>query len=345
MIELIERYSNADKQGTPEWKLGRKKTIGGSESHYFYGNRSLICLAESKLDLSSFSGNIHTRRGNVMEPVSRNFTSFIFSAEIYEVGGIEGLRDTDGKLLIKYSPDGLMTVPNDFDITILDKLCAYLNVDYLKICPGDIVLLEYKNPTVRIPGKSIPKNYIPQLLSGLNAAPICGYALFDDTKSSIINFDSFMGTQNITTWYAIYSETPFTINKSIKICGENVSYKMLFIDPCINKSHIEAYDIALVDTKSLKAYHTNRFYGTDSFKMGSNKQKIFKHLSEARDCLGQSVHIIGFVFVEILKKSVIQFYKTEDFPERSAKQMRKFLDTIESLPKDISSFDLSDDLF
>lgn len=346
LFELLNKYSNSPKQGTDEWKRSRMGTIGGSECSNFYGKKSLVQLASQKLGISTFNGNEHTMWGNVMEGISKNFSEFVFGTTVYEVGGVEGLTDDDGKVLIKYSPDGLAIVPES-SIEVIKKLLIYLNMPDMNIQANDTILFEYKNPTKRVPDLSVPKQYIPQLLAGLDAIKVCNYAIFDDTRHAVINYEQFINSDKVTTWFAIYSNTPYTIQREKKIGGKRIKYNMLYINPCITSDRIEFYNRMIVEERKFRAYYTKRFYGTESFKEGSDKNKLFKHLKEARSDLGSDVHIIGFVFVEIMQKSMLQFYKNEDFPERSKKNIRRFLDKVTELSTkdDAAIIEMSDSMF
>lgn len=338
MQSLLAKYADRPKQGTDEWKRSRLNTIGGSECNNFYGDKSLVELARSKLGHSTFSGNIHTRWGNVMEQIGKNFTEFAFNTEVFEVGGIDGLTDTDGKVLIKYSPDGLLTLPK-LDAEMINNMTVFFNTNTLSLQEGDDVLMEYKSPSVRMPNDVIPRQYIPQLLAGLNAVPLCKYAIFDDSSYRVIDIDEFMSSCNMTTWYAVYSLEPYRVDGK------------LFIDVMISPSKIDFYNTACLGcrtTPKLEIYFTKRFYNTDAFKPGSDKHKVLKHLKEARRDLGPQVHIIGFVFVETIKKSLVQFYKTEDFPERAQSKIRRFIDVVDGLRSSddfMAAYCISDKMF
>jgi hypothetical protein len=317
--ELLDKYSNAPKQGGAEWKESRRNTVGGSEAQHFYSeDRSRIQLAKTKLGISVFNGNEHTMWGNVMEMAGKNFTEFLFGTTVYE----------DGRVLIKYSPDGLLVLP-DIDLEYINRFTDHLRMPRIDVKPGDIILMEYKSPTRRLPNLSVPQSYVPQLLAGLNAVPISRYALFDDTRYRVISIKDFKKSTNILTWFAVYSDTPHRISREKKIGGKRICYDMLYISPQILADRIEFYIRTIMTTGKFKAHFTKRFYNTEAFKEGSKKEDIYDHLAEAKQELGEQAYVIGFVLLEVEKKSFLQFFKNEDFPERAAKSIRKFLDALQ----------------
>lgn len=135
-------------QDTPEWHKARSDTIGGSEIRYVI-NGNYKNFIDMKTGKKPFFGNIHTRWGKLIEPVSRDFMEAITNEKIYEVGSVDGIVPRQ-----RYSPDGIGAVKND------------------------IVLYEFKNPTVTLPTGKIPTQYIPQVQSGLCSIGITDYALF-----------------------------------------------------------------------------------------------------------------------------------------------------------------------
>src|SRR6185437_2106775 len=109
---FIHFYRYLPKQGSEEWlkiKRGNIKkppTIGGSEMEKLIRNSRE--LAEAKLDPKPFTGNIHTRWGNLFEEVLSFIFDLIFKTSSIETGSTPGLRDQEGNIIQAYSPDRLM---------------------------------------------------------------------------------------------------------------------------------------------------------------------------------------------------------------------------------------------
>lgn len=153
----INDHKELPKQGSDEWLAGRQYRIGGSELGAINGTdhfKSLRGLVEQHLGIVSFTGNAATRWGKMLEDITQLTMEKIFNCKIYVPGSIQhwGVPEHAN------SPDGV----------------AYISLVDM------IILFEFKNPSGRIPGNTIPKQYITQVKSGLDTIPICDMAIFVD---------------------------------------------------------------------------------------------------------------------------------------------------------------------
>ena len=172
---IINNNINNPQQGSIEWHAIKKITIGGSEVATVIGKNPYKKTAElvaEKVGLNEykFNGNIATRWGNLFESITRVFTEIIFSTTIYETGSIQGPINRQ-----RYSPDGLGIVNlKGQDNNIYEWL----------------VLFEFKAPYKTIPDGIIPKQYIPQLQTGLMTIPDTEFAIFVNNMYRKCNIDN-----------------------------------------------------------------------------------------------------------------------------------------------------------
>ena len=183
---------NDEEQKSEAWKLKRSKIIGGSEikraakvkSKDFLG---LIC---EKAGLGSFTGNLFTMFGSIIEPTSRRFTELLFATTIYEFTSLPGSIPGTA-----YSPDGISVI-DDHGRTF-------------------IILWEYKSPFVRCPTRVVPDEYRPQITSGLCHIRIADYGIFTNFAFRICALENFDDT---LTWNT--SLQPY--NKKYHLMAKNV---------------------------------------------------------------------------------------------------------------------------
>jgi len=183
--EILEEYKDAPKQGTEEW-FRQRTGIGGSEMAIITGDNkysTIIDLIRNHTGLSKFEGNIFTQWGCLFEEQIKNIVEIIMDCPIHEIGSVQGSIQHH-----RYSPDGLATMKllvgtdqkykshanmyqvltgNEANIKNMTVLHDYVNV-----------LMEFKCPASRIPDGSIPKEYLPQIKSGLCDLLFCDVALF-----------------------------------------------------------------------------------------------------------------------------------------------------------------------
>lgn len=175
IIAYCARHSSNHKQGGYMWKKGRSRSVGGSEIAKIVGVSpygGTVDIIRSKVGIGGFKGSMYTRWGNLIESVIEMFTEYDLNTTIYatDIGSIKGHVEYS-----TYSPDGLAVVDIPYIYENIDESGnVYRNV--VKI--PEIVLLEFKCPFSRIPTKSIPKYYVPQIKTGMNIIPFVKKALF-----------------------------------------------------------------------------------------------------------------------------------------------------------------------
>lgn len=185
LVKKINKYireqAAAPAQKSAEWYKLKQKTIGGSEVATVLGlnpYKKAHGLIAEKIGLpgTGFDGNIATRWGNLFETVTRDYAvKFLkMTTSIKETGSVEGVIERQ-----RYSPDGLGVV----------KLKTGNGThDYF------IVLFEFKAPLRSIPDGKVPKQYLPQVLTGMLTIDIVETSIFVNNcyrkcPLSDINFD------------------------------------------------------------------------------------------------------------------------------------------------------------
>lgn len=168
--ELIEANKHLPEQGSPEWEDLRRFNIGGSEMAAVVGESSfsnLKKLVASKAGLTKFRGCTATRWGKLMETATTLFAENVLDVcgRIQETSSLEGIIPDQ-----RYSPDGLAVVK-----FLCRKKIGGRNIEQYEYLT---VLFEFKAPLSSIPRGSIPKHYLPQVLSGLCSIPIADIAIF-----------------------------------------------------------------------------------------------------------------------------------------------------------------------
>lgn len=181
--EVIKMYNNSPKQGSDEWfklKYGTDKkknmgSIGGSEISIIAGdnkycNINKFIKQRSGID-DIYIDNKYTRWGIVFEPQIQKLVEIFMSCKIKNTGSVQGAVPHH-----RYSPDGLATIDllcypfketnlSEEQNIIINPVKKDEN-EQISYQPFN-VLLEYKCPLSRIPQGYIPKEYLPQILSGL----------------------------------------------------------------------------------------------------------------------------------------------------------------------------------
>ena len=213
VIDFIKENDLGFKQGSDKWVKQRKYTIGGSELSVITGDNPFKNRKELIIDKTTgkrWIGNIRTMCGNLFEDLIQKYCEYQFNTTIYGTdaffkGGVEHQT---------YSPDGLGVI-NLCDLSDSMENNNTTNNDSEKIIS---VLFEFKAPFSRIPGKSVPKHYKPQVLCGLESIPVVDIGMFVE---SIIRFASLSQYD----WSADYNNSLYTkIFKDYKPIGVGVIY-------------------------------------------------------------------------------------------------------------------------
>lgn len=138
--KLLTAHQGLPAQGTAEWLAGRRYRLGGSEMAAALGvcpYRSREKLVEEKVH-RQFTGSAACTFGTLFEPIAKHYIRKQEDVTIWEMGSVP--HET---LPIAYSPDGLI-VKND-----------------------TMILLEIKCPFQRRKYDVVPKQYFPQINTGM----------------------------------------------------------------------------------------------------------------------------------------------------------------------------------
>lgn len=218
--KFIEKNKHLAVQGSKQWLEERTFTIGGSEMAVITGDnpyKSVKQLISQKVNLEKFIGNVATRWGNFMEPITELIVKILFTLDnlIYTTGAIPHYNMP----CHKYSPDG---------ICIMEYLQKII-----------IVLLEFKAPFTRHPDDKIPKYYIPQLMSGMDTINISEAGLF------VNNMYRFCSIKDLNSVELKYNNDfhSYEKDKITDFCGTIASGLILLYIDNIDKleEHIEYY--------------------------------------------------------------------------------------------------------
>ena len=209
---LLIEYKDAPKQGTAEW-LKQRTGIGGSEIAIITGDSSFSKIKDligRHVGLSTFTGNKFTHWGRVFEDQIKNIVELIMDCKIHETGSIQGCIPNH-----RYSPDGLTTMKllvgtewkykNNVDMyNILTNIVQPTDDPLLRLAISYMyynVLMEFKCPYSRIPSGKIPKEYAPQVKSGLCDLDCCDIALFVNAAFRICSYKDWVDNDVYNTAY------------------------------------------------------------------------------------------------------------------------------------------------
>lgn len=160
---VTELKQNGIRQHAPEWHVAKGPTIGGSQIAVIMGINpfeTLYSLIRKKVIPEFKPAEFTTKQlcmdwGNLFEPVIETYISMDKDVKIM---GRNSFAFGKAGTHTSYSPDG-------FGVLMLrDKPL--------------IVLFEFKVPFTRIPGRSPPKYYVPQVLLGLEVNTICDTGMY-----------------------------------------------------------------------------------------------------------------------------------------------------------------------
>ena len=191
LLDFLEEHKNLPVQGSEQWLLDRKFTIGGSEIPTIVGKNpysNIRELIEGHVGIRVFKGNIYTMWGNLLEPLVIKILEKKWRCHIYSTGSLPGVIPGQ-----KYSPDGLV----------------YL--DFL----NKIVLIEIKCAARRSANGKIPEMYKPQLFTGLDTIRIADLGIFVDAMFRRCPVSSF--SSNYYYDYNMHSRS--SIGKPLLLCA------------------------------------------------------------------------------------------------------------------------------
>ncbi len=191
-------------QGSKQWVAGRGCGFGGSEMSTLEGcnphsNMRELLARKLKLPEGDFDGSIATRWGNIFEPASQIYIEIMLDSKIYETGNIPGIiRNAKGRRIQNYSPDGVILTKKENFRYLIDKTSQKYferpasNGSKFHALPDELILLmEFKNPYMRVPNGKITDYYTSQPKAGMCTIPITEAALFVDSVFRKCCIDEF----------------------------------------------------------------------------------------------------------------------------------------------------------
>jgi hypothetical protein len=202
------------RQGSLPWLQERKDSVGCSELCNASNTKiTKINIIKSKLGLvDSISNTIPIIWGNTFEDTTKLYTEFFMGCNILEVPG----SIKRGNYGITCSPDGLgiIEIPLRYFLnickkTVISDLAKKAGVpqfesmidfelpqfvvdqrnDFLKL--SVFVLFEFKSPISRTLCRSIPKEYIHQVLGGLGLLKEVDLGVYSECRFACCNFEQF----------------------------------------------------------------------------------------------------------------------------------------------------------
>jgi hypothetical protein len=166
-----------------EWYEAMKTTVGGSEIAAILGvdpYKSFISVVKQKIELLNgtykWQSNVNCWWGTLLEDVICRYVEIDMGSAVH--GDNICIQIYDGH---RNSPDGYIVAKY---YRRNNKINIY-TTDLTDVCPDEIFehisLLEFKCPITRIPTGSVPRQYKPQLLSGLAVSPVADLGIFVDS--------------------------------------------------------------------------------------------------------------------------------------------------------------------
>lgn len=226
--EFLFKFKDLPAQSSKEWLKSRSETIGGSEISTILGlnpYQKVKQLIEQKTGLTTFKKSAALWHGNIFEPILQLYTEKIFDTKVYETGSLPYEKSN----LIKYSPDGLAIIK-------LNKLKKYLkgyNLEdqiYNKSLFNKneknelLVLLEFKNPYMRILKEDIPVYYVPQPRLGMQVIDIAEVSIFIESVFRFCSYSDIINLNNKYNRFYHFDRVPY-INTPICYGTFSLYYK------------------------------------------------------------------------------------------------------------------------
>lgn len=298
--EFINNHNLKPKQGTIEWLNERKSSIGGSSMAIITGiNKysNIKSLVKEKTNLKDFRGNKMTNWGNIFEKVTIMILEIIFECYIYETGSLPGCIENTS-----YSPDGLALIKKD-------KIISYINIDKISDDEDYIVLFEIKNPYSRIPDKTIPDIYVPQVKSGLCHINITDCALFVDCcirKCSIddinnINYNNIYHKDNIILTEPLWHGLLFVYKQFNNIFLDDNGLPLIDYGICDN----ELFNNTLlkIQDKELEIL----YFTPEQYNININIDNYIEKINNIKEKNNYTIY--GFIPYKVYMLNIIPEYK------------------------------------
>ncbi len=289
LLDFVEKYKDLPAQGSVQWLKDRKFTIGGSEMSTITGDNhysDIKTLVKRHVGLETFNGNINTHWGSILEDLVVKVLERSWKSKIYELGSLPGA--VDGQ---KYSPDGLVY------LSFLDK----------------IILLEIKNAARRIATGSVPKMYLPQILTGLESIPIADYALFVDVmfrRCSASDF-GFNPRYDHVIHPAKKTQNPIML-AAVAVYGEGKTEVVIDLGKCNSD---------ILEPILRKAKSGNYFF--------SEQQTYQACLNECKQkCEQNNTRLIGIMPLKVFKFHITKVDRQLKYVDRYAQKIKETISII-----------------
>jgi hypothetical protein len=170
------------RQRGDEWYAAMASTVGGSEMAAIMGLSSYAGFYDvvlSKVAIrrgeSGFAGGEACWWGTLFEDAVADYVAADLGAPV--VGDAICIRAVEGH---RNSPDGYIVVRVLTDEQGEERLWTTADAADMHRTVPRVALLEFKSPASRKPTGSIPRQYVPQVLSGLAVSPIAQFGIFVD---------------------------------------------------------------------------------------------------------------------------------------------------------------------
>jgi hypothetical protein len=192
-FDRLKDYINSiNYLATPSEGGEQRVHIGGSELDGLLKTKNIENFVVKRMS-NGFSGNIHTRYGNIFEYNSKLYMERNLCTTIVTTRSIPGMLDVEGNIIQSYTPDGISVVDIDKVEGFLSMVGKELNMEHVKNSTQynekDVyVLFEFKSPTKRLitdRWNETNIHYKTQVLAGMDTINMCEVGLYVDCSYRI----------------------------------------------------------------------------------------------------------------------------------------------------------------
>lgn len=314
----IDTHKSLPLQGSTEWLNGRKFRIGGSEISVIEGVNPYVTkkdLVAQHLGLTQFQGNPATRWGKILEEITVTTLGILFNCSIHVPGSVPH-SEVD---VHANSADGVAYIPT-------------WNM---------IIMFEVKNPSRRIPGGTIPKQYKSQIKSGLDTIRICDFAIFADHMQRKCELDDLRPNNRS------YDTNHHNIERD-RVCNDPIMLTMIGIyssdeiwsderQDIIDYGEVktEIFDDMLlsVDDKKIWSVHYGAIYICDNVNNAPNPKDWRDNFMSF--CKTSNYKPIGILPLKTFRLSLIPLYPEPNY----IINMRDDINAVVQVIKDLDGLD------
>lgn len=365
--DYVESLKNGLQQHTAEWLTAKKYVVGGSQMSTVLGCNGYETKHSAiltKLGHKPFgAGKFKVSWGNVFEDIIKIFVERKFHTTVYADNAFIPVTCGPLKDRVAYSPDGLCVIENNRLIESYGN--KYLGISVLPKNQSSIVLLEFKAPySRRTDPETIPPNYVPQPLTGLDMIgpqsaagikKICDFALFIECEFRLCeykhidsgrlhcnyptNHPESIDTGKIYTYglFIVYGPKSGPLyNKIINVFGD------ISINNTISSMSKEDIDdiIVAIDEDKLRSIHTGPCSTKERLKM--RRKKIVNNPQESFTSLPNDVSGLvpyGTIYWKLMTFRVKPVFPIDDYLENNKHAIIDFTDCIRHCSEINDSFE------